>query len=306
MLTSEADPPRHNPMKVYHGRRCSDSACQAHKNVDRESACRVPWYLARPNDDDYPDKEKCGHASTPNHDDYQIINRHASARAHLPHDDSARKCQCISCLPNAPTNDHEDEDYVNCWNEEKIKPYGTVKDRAKHEEVIELALFHEQEVGECPHCQNREQVILRMTATNPEHQWEHGEMWCEHNNWTERMPKRLRSTQNASMNAERNNMALAARETEIQNQMEKMTYGWEQMHEQARATPSRPAALFAAGHSVQQFWASWMATAVTPPLQLAGNARGSWYSAQLLGWSRYGSIKYAGIQYNDTHIYWAH
>ena len=325
-------PNTRDPLKVHHGQQCHpllaqqwphQCHCPAHADHP-PTPSDEPWFRARPEDPNYPDDNKCGHYDTPEHDDYHVINRHASARVPPPHDEANRsKCQCIECLPNfsvSRSNHPQDDDYAQCWTVHKAPPRGPAKKRHFHDEIIKAAKALDDQEIECKKCLDPATTEAKHKAVDAEHQWPRGQTWCQCDELTETLPKRLRQNIKSAELAEQKGMTTAARETEVQNQfawLEARTIQIEAQMEDLRKnniTPwpanshgeGRPEPKFRSGESVLQFWAGWMATAKEPPLQLNTNKRGKWYSASILGWARYGDIKYAGIQYYDQHIYYAY
>ena len=64
-----------------------------------------------------------------------------------------------------------------------------------------------------------------------------------------------------------------------------------------------PLPSFCPGQSIIQWWASWFKTAVEPPKKYKKKLRPAWFSGEVLSYSGYKSIKYAGLEQSIQHCY---
>ena len=60
---------------------------------------------------------------------------------------------------------------------------------------------------------------------------------------------------------------------------------------------------FCPGQSIIQWWSSWFKSASVPPEKYNKKNRPAWFSGEVLSYSGYKSIKYAGLEQSIQHCY---
>ena len=76
-----------------------------------------------------------------------------------------------------------------------------------------------------------------------------------------------------------------------------------QIPEPACEQRKRPLPAFSPGQSIIQWWASWFKNADEPPKKYSKKNRPAWFSCEVLTYSGYKAIKYAGSQQVAQHCY---
>ena len=61
--------------------------------------------------------------------------------------------------------------------------------------------------------------------------------------------------------------------------------------------------LFLPGQSIIQWWSSWFKSAEAPPEKYNKKLRPAWFSSEVLSYTGYKSIKYAGVEQTSQHCY---